>query len=145
MSFRLIDEVIERDSERLVAVKLVEADAPYLRDHFPTFPVLPGVLMLEAMVQAARELADQGDRSDPPLVLGTVRALKYGRFVAAGSTIRVEVSRAGEGLDFKGRVEILEGDGVGDGAVAASGRFTLRAARIASAGSPRLGAPRAYA
>ena len=58
MHFRLIDRVIERQASRLVAVKQVSLSEEYLQDHFPTFPVLPGVLMLEAMTQAARELAD---------------------------------------------------------------------------------------
>ncbi|MEZ6244099.1 MAG: hypothetical protein R3B57_13775 [Phycisphaerales bacterium] len=141
MKFRLIDRVIERGGDRLVTELHVRGDEDYLRDHFPTFPVLPGVLMLEAMVQAARELADPGDRSDPPLVLGAVRALKYGRFVKPGESIRVEVARATEGLDFKGRVEV----GEGEGSVAASGRFTLRPARLERAGATRVGAPRAFA
>jgi len=140
MNFRLIDGVIERGASRLVAFKTVRGDEDYLRDHFPTFPVLPGVLMLEAMVQAARELADPGDRADPPLVLGAVRALKYGRFVGPGETVRVEVTREGEGLEFRGRVEVEAREGGTGGGVAASGRITLRPARVAPAGGGRVGA-----
>ncbi len=143
----MIDRVLERDERRLVATTRIDPAADYLRDHFPTFPVLPGVLMLEAMVQAAREHADPGDQSSPPLVLGAVRALKYGRFVDAGATIRIEVTLAGEGPDYRGRVEILENEGAdaSDGVVAASGRFTLRPARVARPGGAKLGAHRAYA
>ena len=48
MHFTLIDRVLERTDDRLVAIKLVSAAEEYLQDHFPTFPVLPGVLMIEA-------------------------------------------------------------------------------------------------
>ncbi len=134
MHFRLIDKVIERSPTRLVALKQVSLSEEYLQDHFPTFPVLPGVLMLEAMVQAARELADPDASASPPLVLGSVRALKYGRFVTPGSTIRVTVdlrSAPGEApVDAKGSVEILASPGGGDGGVAASGRITLRHAVV---------------
>ena len=130
MHFRLIDRVIERDGSRLVALKQVSLSEEYLQDHFPTFPVLPGVLMLEAMTQAARELADPEGERGPPLVLGSVRALKYGRFVAPGSTIRVTVERRSEAgeipVDCKGLVEIV-GE---EGGVAASGRISLRPAVV---------------
>ena len=132
MHFRLIDTVIERQADRLVAIKQVSLSEEYLQDHFPTFPVLPGVLMLEAMTQAARELADPDGRADPPLVLGSVRALKYGRFVTPGSTIRVTVERRSEAgqtpVDCKGTVEIVGGEG----GVAASGRIALRPAVVPS-------------
>lgn len=130
MKFTLVDKVIERSESRIVTLKLVSSAEEYLADHFPTFPVLPGVMMLEAMVQAARELV--GERGDgPPMVLGTVRALKYGRFVPPGSALRVEVARkdtAEEGvIEFKGEATIEE---EGRQHTAAAGRFTLRPARI---------------
>lgn len=129
MRFDLVDRVLERSSRRIVAIKNVTAAEEYLADHFPSFPVLPGVLMLEAMVQAARNLAD-APPSSPPLVLGGVRALKYGRFVRPGETIRVEVDlvkREGDAAEFRGQV--LLPDPSGTDSVAASGRFTLRPAR----------------
>jgi len=132
MRFDLVDRVLERSDERIVTIKQVTAAEEYLQDHFPTYPVLPGVLMLEAMVQAARELA-----GDERLVLGEVRALKYGAFVRPGASIRVEVelaSRGDEGsVSFKGAGSLIEvgADPGGAGApTAVSGRFTLRPARI---------------
>ena len=53
VKFNLIDRIEEVSDTRLVAVKYVSLAEEYLADHFPTFPVLPGVLMLEAMTQAA--------------------------------------------------------------------------------------------
>ena len=52
MKFNLIDSIIELSDTRIVAVKQVSLAEEYLADHFPTFPVLPGVMMLEALTQA---------------------------------------------------------------------------------------------
>ena len=71
MRFRLIDQVLEQTDTRIIAVKNVTSAEEYLGDHFPTFPVLPGVFMLEALVQAGRRLlGDDGRR----FVLGGVKA-----------------------------------------------------------------------
>lgn len=158
MHFSLIDRVLESGPDRLVAIKLVSSAEEYLQDHFATFPVLPGVLMLEAMVQAARELVERESAahnaahaalsSRPPhpprLVLGSVRALKYGSFVPPGSTLRVEVERT-KALDqgvveFKGIGKVLHPTSTAasdakqmadiDPPTAVSGRFTLRPVRV---------------
>ncbi len=131
MHFDLVDRVIEQSPERIVTIKHISAAEEYLKDHFATFPVLPGVLMLEAMVQAARRLAGRGGER---LVLGRVRALKYGRFVRPGATLRVEVSVAkteanGE-RDFRAECTVIE-PGSDQRPVAASGRFSLRPLHLA--------------
>ena len=91
MKFQLIDAVLERSEDRIVAIKNVTSAEEYLADHFPGFPVLPGVFMLEAMVQAARELLK--DQSKVRLVLGNVRALRNGSFVRPGEALQVKVTR----------------------------------------------------
>jgi len=53
VKFNLLDKIEQLTDERIVAVKYVSLAEEYLADHFPTFPVLPGVMMLEAVVQAA--------------------------------------------------------------------------------------------
>lgn len=135
MHFNLVDAVLESSPEHIVTLKQVSNAEEYLGDHFAGFPVLPGVMMLEAMVQAGRRLATLRAPQDPAatrLVLGTVRALKYGRFVRPGETLRITVTLAkdpGDGtLEFKGEGTVppigaapSEGD-----PVAVSGRFTLR-------------------
>ncbi|MEL6329314.1 MAG: 3-hydroxyacyl-ACP dehydratase FabZ family protein [Planctomycetota bacterium] len=129
MKFELIDRVIEAEADRLVAIKAVTIAEEYLQDHFPSFPVLPGVFMLEAMVQAARAQLERSHAAGEPVVLGAVRGLKYGRFVTPGSTVRIEVERlkTEDGVaHFKGSVTL-----VGEEATAASGRFELRPVRIA--------------
>src|SRR5262249_9634909 len=89
MKFLLIDDILEQSDQRLVALKQVSLAEEYLGDHFPGFPVLPGVMMVEAMAQAARTML--APRGDAQLVLGEVKALKFGNFVRPGQALRVEV------------------------------------------------------
>jgi 3-hydroxyacyl-[acyl-carrier-protein] dehydratase len=130
MRFSLVDKVLERSDARIVTIKNVSSAEEYLKDHFSTFPVLPGVMMLECMVQSGRLLAEAAvDPTALPLVLGRVRALKYGRFVVPGDTIQVEVDLAkheGDSWDFKGQVVMA----TPQREVAASCRFVLRPARV---------------
>jgi 3-hydroxyacyl-[acyl-carrier-protein] dehydratase len=132
MHFDLIDAVLELSEDRIVALKAVSNAEEYLQDHFPTFPVLPGVMMIEACTQAARRLAEAG--TDERHTLCQVRALKYGMFVAPGDTMRIEVSllkRNDDGsTDFKASATVHKpGGAVGDGTNCVSGRLTLRPVR----------------
>jgi 3-hydroxyacyl-[acyl-carrier-protein] dehydratase len=135
MHFDLVDAVIERSPERIVALKNVSAAEEYLQDHFPTFPVLPGVLMLEAMVQTARRWLAHHHPDADRHVLGSVRALKYGSFVRPGDTMRITVAPskpAEEGrFEFKGSAEVLRPAAEGPPPTCVSGRFTLRPIRAA--------------
>ena len=129
MKFQLIDQVLESSPERLVALKNVTGSEEYLADHFPSFPVLPGVFMLESMIQAARALLR--DRGHRQMMLGEVRALRYGTFVRPGESLKVEVQLQ-DGTDgvfrFKGTGTRLRPDGEGEPSTAVSGRFTMRPA-----------------
>ena len=123
MHFQLIDQVLEQDDQRIVAVKAVSSAEEYLQDHFPGFPVLPGVMMLETLVQAARTLirAVDGPPRDGHLVISEVRNLRYAAMVRPGQALKVEVQlrkRTDEGLEF-------QGTGTVDDQVAVQGRFRL--------------------
>ena len=142
MRFQLIDRVIEQSEDRVVAIRAVSAGEEYLQDHFPGFPILPGVFMLEAMVQAARACEEARAPRAAPWVLGQVRALKYGAMVRPGATMRIEVTRGKAdddgGVDYRGTVTLVEPgpDASTPGAPqpepvqAASGRLTMRPARV---------------
>jgi len=131
MRFRLIDSILDQSPDRIVAIKQVSLAEEYLGDHFPSFPILPGVLMLEAMVQAARALL--GNEVSVPLVLGEVKALKFGNMVRPGEALVVEVSvnkRNGDGsFSFKGSGNVRRSGAAAAEDVAVSGRFTLRPVR----------------
>jgi 3-hydroxyacyl-[acyl-carrier-protein] dehydratase len=132
MHFDLIDAVLERTDDRIVALKAVTNAEEYLQDHFPTFPVLPGVMMIEACTQAARRLAEAC--SSDRYTLCRVKALKYGMFVAPGDTMRIEVAlikRAEDGsIDFKASATVHKPAERGaEGTNCVSGRLTLRPVR----------------
>lgn len=128
MRFVLIDHILERTPERIVALKQVSLAEEYLADHFPSFPILPGVLMLECMVQAARAMIDAPHH----LVLGEVKALKYGNMVRPGEALEVEVTLQKRNDDGSfsckgsGRVRRQGESSASEGDVAMNGRFTLR-------------------
>jgi 3-hydroxyacyl-[acyl-carrier-protein] dehydratase len=92
MKFNLIDRIEELSDDRIVAVKFVSLAEEYLADHFPTFPVLPGVMMVEALTQAAAWLMHhRSGFARSMAVLKEVKNVKYGQFVAPGNALRVMV------------------------------------------------------
>ena len=123
MRFELIDAVLEQNDQRVVAIKNVTAAEEYLGDHFPGFPILPGVMMLEAMVQSARKLLDdvQG-----PWVLAEVRSLRYGNMVRPGQQLRLDVQR----IKSEGDRYTFQGSGEVEGEQALQGRFVMRPADV---------------
>ncbi|HYD02327.1 MAG TPA: hypothetical protein VEB22_13955 [Phycisphaerales bacterium] len=136
MHFDLLDQVLEQSESRIVAVKAVSRAEEYLQDHFAGFPVLPGVLMIEALVHAGRRLVRRSGTDKVPgrLVLGGVRAVKYGRFVRPGESLIVEVTlvkEEGGVYEFKGEGRVRGADGVEvPDATAVAGRFSLRPVKI---------------
>jgi 3-hydroxyacyl-[acyl-carrier-protein] dehydratase len=92
MFFSLIDKIdtLEPD-KRIVAMKSLSLAEEYLRDHFPNFPVMPGVLMLEALTQASAWLIRVSeDFAHSIVVLKEARNVKYARFVQPGQTLFIE-------------------------------------------------------
>lgn len=89
MRFLLVDRVIELvPGERIIAVKNLSQAEEYLADHFPTFPVMPGVLMLETMTQAGVWLVRVSeDFAHAFVVLKEARNVKYANFVEPGQTL----------------------------------------------------------
>ncbi len=86
MKFILIDRITELvPGERITAVKALSLAEEYLADHFPGFPVMPGVLMIEALVQASAWLVrSTEDFAHSMLQLGEARNVTYKSFVSPG-------------------------------------------------------------
>jgi 3-hydroxyacyl-[acyl-carrier-protein] dehydratase len=91
MRFTLIDQIVElRPGQGITARKTVSLAEEYLADHFPLFPVMPGVLMLEAMTQAAAWLLRYDDDfAHSIVVLKEARNIKYADFVVPGQCLTV--------------------------------------------------------
>jgi len=124
MKFHLVDR-IERiePGKRIVAIKTLSLAEEYLADHFPTFPVMPGVLMLECLVQTAAWLVRLEQNWTRSIVmLSSARNVRYGSFVAPGSVLRCEV----ELLGVDGDLARVKGVGQVDQArTAVQGRLEL--------------------
>jgi len=94
MKFILIDRVTELEpGKQLTAVKSVSLAEEYLSDHFPAFPVLPGVLLLEGLIESASWLVrHQQDFANSMVLLETVKNVKYKSFAAPGMQIQYTVT-----------------------------------------------------
>ena len=129
MKFLLVDKILEVvPGKRIKAVKTLSNAEEYLADHFPGRPVMPGVLMLETMVQAGAWLERvTSGFAHSMVLLREVRNVKYGQFVTPGECLQVDVRilrTVDGGLLCEGRGAVAERPTV-------SGRFELRAFNLA--------------
>src|SRR4051812_34417450 len=123
MRFNLIDRIVEVcPGKSLRAVKNLTLGEEYLADHFPTFPVLPGVLMLQTLVESGAWLLRLSeDYRHSVIVLREARNIKYGNFMEPGRQMQVtvELVEREEGqASFKGKGEV-------EGQSTVSARLTL--------------------
>ena len=123
MRFTLIDRIVEvQPGSHITAVKNLSMAEEYLADHFPNFPVMPGVLMLEAMTQAAAWLIRVSeDFAHSVVVLKQANNVKYGQFVEPGQTLTVRVQIVSQ----DDKETTVKGQGLVDGRLTVSGRLTL--------------------
>ena len=123
MRFSLIDRIERLEpGASITAVKVLSMAEEYLADHFPGFPVMPGVLMLEAMTQAGAWLVRvTEDFAHSMVVLKEARSVKYGQFVEPGQTLQV----IDEILSQTERETILKARGMVDGRTTVSARLVL--------------------
>lgn len=123
MKFCLVDRIdFVEPGRRLQAVKLLTLSEEYLSDHFPRFPVMPGVFMLEALTQASAWLVRVTEEFSHSIVtLKEAKGIKYADFVEPGSTLRMDV----EWMKSDGEDTLLKVQGAVDGRMAVSGRLLL--------------------
>ncbi|MGA3098249.1 MAG: 3-hydroxyacyl-ACP dehydratase FabZ [Bryobacteraceae bacterium] len=109
--FLLVDRIVEMDAERVVGIKNVTHNEPFFQGHFPDFPVMPGVLIVEAMAQAAGVLvlASIPDRASKLVLLVAIESARFRRPVVPGDTLRMEmavIKRKASVAKFAGRATV---------------------------------------
>jgi beta-hydroxyacyl-ACP dehydratase FabZ len=91
--FLLVDRIEELEAERIVGIKNVTVNEPFFVGHFPDYPVMPGVLIVEAMAQVAGVLVLSGipDRKNKLVLLAGVDGAKFRKPVRPGDQVRIEM------------------------------------------------------
>lgn len=91
MRFLFVDEIRElTPGRRIRAAKHIRVDEPYFRDHFPGFPVVPGVLLTEMMAQTAGKCLDAERRPRGKAMLAQIRKASFRRWVGPGVTAVID-------------------------------------------------------
>jgi len=123
MRFTLIDRIVDlQPGERITAVKGLTMAEEYLADHFPHFPVMPGVMMLEALTEAGAWLVRATDDfAQSMVVLKQAGNVKFGQFVEPGHSLEITatIMKTSDG-ETK-----LKAEGTIDGKPAVSARLVL--------------------
>ncbi|WP_263367146.1 3-hydroxyacyl-ACP dehydratase FabZ [Edaphobacter bradus] len=112
--FLLIDRVVEIErKQRIVAIKNVTFNEPHFQGHFPDYPIMPGVLMVEAIAQAggALLLTEIPDRDSKLMVFTKIENASFRRPVTPGDQLRIEVSV----LNWRTRAVRMQGNITVDG------------------------------
>jgi 3-hydroxyacyl-[acyl-carrier-protein] dehydratase len=137
MRFCLLDRITElAPGVKITAVKRLRPDEDYLEDHFPRFPVMPGVLMLEAMYQASAWLVRQSEGfAHSVVILKEARNIKYADFVTPGQELVVTA----EILKQDDSTTTLKVQATIEGRVAVNGRLVLERFNLSDRQSSRAG------
>jgi 3-hydroxyacyl-[acyl-carrier-protein] dehydratase len=123
--FLLIDRIVEFErTKRLVAIKNVTINEPFFQGHFPDYPIMPGVLVVEAMAQAGGIIMmyELPDRQSKLVVFTGIERAKFRRPITPGDQIRIEV----EVLAFRQRAGRILGRAIVDGKVACEATLTCQ-------------------
>src|SRR5437899_8299926 len=122
----LVDAIVELEEERIVGIKNVTINEPFFNGHFPDFPVMPGVLIVEAMAQVAGVLvlSQIPDRANKLVLLAAVEQAKFRRPVRPGDQLRMEM-RVGK---RKATVAKMFGTATVDGVVVAEAEMLCKLA-----------------
>ena len=122
----LVDRIIEMEPDRIVGIKNVTVNEPFFAGHFPEFPVMPGVLIIEAMAQVAGVLVlkEIENRKDKLVLLASVDNAKFRRPVLPGDQLRIEMKM----VKRKASVVKMCGQATVDGAVVAEAEVMCKLA-----------------
>ena len=123
--FLLIDRIVEFEpTRRLVAIKNVTINEPFFQGHFPGYPIMPGVLVVEAMAQAGGIIImhELPDRAEKLVVFTGIERAKFRRPVTPGDQLRIEV----DVLSFRPRAGRIEGKAYVAGKLACEATLTCQ-------------------
>jgi beta-hydroxyacyl-ACP dehydratase FabZ len=122
--FLLVDRIVELEAERVVGIKNVTVNEPFFVGHFPDFPVMPGVLIVEAMAQTAGILVLKNipDRNEKLVFLVSVDAARFRKPVVPGDTLRLEMTV----IKRKGSVAKMAGRATVDGVLVAEAEIMCK-------------------
>jgi 3-hydroxyacyl-[acyl-carrier-protein] dehydratase len=124
--FLLVDRIIELEAERIVGIKNVTGNELFFQGHFPDFPVMPGVLIVEAMAQTAGVLVlkSMPDREKKLVLLVAIENAKFRRPVVPGDQLRLEMAV----IKRKASVAKMAGRATVDGVVVAEAEVMCKLA-----------------
>ena len=124
--FLLVDRIVEMETDRIVGIKCITSNEPQFTGHFPDFPVMPGVLIVEAMAQTAGILVlhDMPDRANKLVLLVAIENARFRRPVVPGDTLRMEMKI----LKRKASVAKMAGVATVDGVIVAEAEVMCKLA-----------------
>ncbi len=116
--FLLVDRIVELEpGKRIVGIKNVTVNEPFFQGHFPGYPIMPGVLIIEAMAQTGGVLVLRGipDRASKLVLFAGIESARFRRPVVPGDQLRFEL----EVIALRASVAKMKGKALVDGKVAA--------------------------
>ncbi|MDR0846377.1 MAG: 3-hydroxyacyl-ACP dehydratase FabZ [Lactobacillales bacterium] len=120
--FLLVDRILEVSDDEVVALKNVTINEPFFQGHFPGYPVMPGVLIMEALAQAAGVLElSKGENKGKLVFYAGMDNVKFKKQVVPGDQLILKAKF----IKRRGSIAVVEAVAEVDGKVAAKGTLTF--------------------
>lgn len=124
--FLLVDRILETSGNEIIALKNVTINEPFFQGHFPQYPVMPGVLIMEALAQTAGVLELSKEENKGKLVFyAGMDKVKFKKQVVPGD----QLIMTAKFIKRRGTIAVVEAKAEVDGQLAASGVLTFALGR----------------